>query len=106
LCELLGQRALSVLRATLIDHCSQALSRDRRSPVQRPNVALEQGDQAHRGGRNDRGGAQAAFRHLRRRERVRRGGKDGYFAYDVTGPVVLRSPPALTSAGRLATRSV
>jgi hypothetical protein len=30
---MLGQRALSVLHTTLIDHCSQALSRDGRSPV-------------------------------------------------------------------------
>jgi hypothetical protein len=86
LCTLLGQRALSVFRAMLTDHCSQALSRDRRSPVQRPNVALKERDQSQRRGRDDRGCAQAAFRHLRRRERVRRGGKHGDFAYDITGP--------------------
>ena len=86
LCGLLGQRALSVLRPMLIDHCSQALGRDRRSPVQRPNVALKQRDQSHRRGRDDRGCAPAAFRHLRRRELVRRGGKHGDFAHAVTGP--------------------
>ena len=86
LCALTVQRALSVLRTTLIEQSSQALSHDRRSPVQLPDVALEQHDQSHRRGRDDRGGAQTAYRHFRRRGPVGRRDQHGYFAYYITSP--------------------